>query len=402
MKNNNKYQWVLICLLSANFGVVFFDRNAFSFLAPFIQPDLQLTNTQIGLVAASFSFAWALAGLFMGTLSDRIGRRKMILIVCTVVFSAASVFSGLATTFVMMLGARMLMGIAEGGIMPITQTVIAAEVSPERRGLAHGITQNFGANLIANTLGPLIIVAIALAVGWRNAFYLVAIPGFVMALLLALFIREPTELDSRPKPTFLEARKLLADRTIVACVVLSTLLVAYLVVFFAFMPLYLVQFKGIPEQSMSQIMSSFGIASMAIAFIVPGLADRIGRKPVAVVAGLLGALLPLGALWAGGDSAVPYYAAFAAGAAISGVFPLAMATVPSEIVPPGLTATAMSLTMGTSEIIGGVFAPSIAGRAADVWGLAAPLWIVAGLAIAAGLVALLLRETAPRVLARRQ
>ena len=76
-----------------------------------------------------------------------------------------------------MLGARMLMGIAEGGIMPITQTLIAADVSPERRGLAHGITQNFGANLLANFLGPLVIVAIALAVGWQKAFYLVAIPG---------------------------------------------------------------------------------------------------------------------------------------------------------------------------------------------------------------------------------
>ena len=87
--------------------------------------------------------------------------------------------------------------------------------------------------------------------------------------------------------------------------------------------------------------------------------------------------------------------------AISGVFPLAMATIPSEVVPPGLTATALSLTMGTSEIIGGVFAPWIAGRAGGRTGLAAPLWIVAGLAVAVGIVALLLRETAPVVLARR-
>ena len=47
------------------------------------------------------------------------------------------------------------------------------------------------------------------------------------------------------------------------------------------------------------------------------------------------------------------------------------------------------------------FAPALAGRASDAYGLAAPLWIVAGLAVAAALVALLLRETAPAVLARR-
>jgi MFS family permease len=401
MASDKRYQWLLIALLSANFGVVFFDRNAFSILTPFIQPELNLTGAQIGAIAAAFSGAWALAGLFMGSLSDRFGRRKMILVVATTVFSLASVLSGMASTFVMMLGARMLMGIAEGGIMPITQTLIAADVSPERRGLAHGITQNFGANLLANFLGPIVIVALATAVGWQKAFYLVALPGFLMASLIALLVKEPTHLDQHPKPTLDSALRLLGNRNILVCVLLSILLVAFLVVFFAFTPIYLVQARGIEAQKMSWIMASFGLASIAIAFIVPGLSDRIGRKPVAVVACLLGAIIPLGALWADGSSLLPYYVCFAAGAAISGVFPLAMATVPSEVVPPGLTATAMSLTMGTSEIIGGVLAPLIAGRLADAHGLQITLWIVAGIALASGVVALLLRETAPQVRARR-
>jgi fucose permease len=111
--------------------------------------------------------------------------------------------------------------------------------------------------------------------------------------------------------------------------------------------------------------------------------------------------IPLGVLWTGVDASWLIYGAFAAGTAITGVFPLVMATVPSEIAPAGITATALSLTMGTSEIVGGVLAPTIAGRAADAYGLAAPMWIVMGLAVAAGLVALLLRETSPLVLARR-
>jgi predicted MFS family arabinose efflux permease len=295
----------------------------------------------------------------------------------------------------------MLMGVAEGGIMPITQTLIAAEVEPGRRGLAHGITQNFGANLLANFLGPLIIVWMANEFGWRNAFYLVALPGFVMALVIALFIREPRDLDNRQKPDLAGALRLLGNRTIVACMALSALLVAYFVVFSIFMPLYLVNAKGIDASRMSVIMSSIGLMSIAIAFIVPGLSDRFGRKPVAIVSCLLGVVVPLGALYSGVESVVPYCLAFAAGAAITGVFPLAMATVPSEIAPAGLTATALSLTMGSSEIIGGVLAPTIAGSAADAYGLAAPLWIVAGLAIAACLVSMTLRETAPAVLARR-
>jgi predicted MFS family arabinose efflux permease len=401
MASDKKYQWLLIGLLSANFGVVFFDRQAFTFLGTFIQPDLNLTQAQIGDIAAAFSFAWAIAGLFMGTISDRFGRRKTILVIATLVFSCASVLSGFATGFVALMAARMLMGIAEGGIMPITQTLIAADVAPERRGLAHGIAQNVGANFLANFLGPIVVVAIALAVGWRNAFMIVAIPGFVMALLLAWFVREPHHLDKHPKPTMAGALALLSDRNILVCCLLSILLVAYLVVFAVFTPFYLEGARGIPPEKWRWIMASSGLASIAIAFIVPGLSDRIGRKPVAVVACLLGVSVPLGAMWVDGSAMWHYYLAFAAGASITGVFPLAMATIPSEVVKPGLTATALSLTMGTSEIIGGVFAPSIAGRASVAYGLTAPLWIVAGLAVAAAIVALMLRETAPAVLTRR-
>jgi MFS family permease len=182
---------------------------------------------------------------------------------------------------------------------------------------------------------------------------------------------------------------------------LSILLVAYLVVFAVFMPFYLEGVKGIPPAQWRWIMAIHGLAAIGIAFIVPGLSDRFGRKPVMFVATLMGVFVPLGAMWVDGATLWPYFLAFAAGSAITGVFPLAMATIPSEVVKPGLTATALSLTMGTSEIIGGVFAPSIAGRASDAYGLPAPLWIVTGLAVAAALVVLVLRETAPQVLARR-
>jgi len=57
--------------------------------------------------------------------------------------------------------------------------------------------------------------------------------------------------------------------------------------------------------------------------------------------------------------------------------------------------------MGTGEILGGVLAPFVAGSAADRTGLAAPLLIMVGLALAAGLLSIGLEETAPRVLTRR-
>ena len=61
----------------------------------------------------------------------------------------------------------------------------------------------------------------------------------------------------------------------------------------------------------------------------------------------------------------------------------------------------MSLTMGISEIVGGTGGPSLAGVLADRYGLSAPIWLLAVLAVLIVLLALGLPETAPRVLARR-
>jgi MFS transporter, ACS family, hexuronate transporter len=400
MQSNSlsRYQLLLVALLSANFGVVFFDRNVFSYLTSFIQPDLKLSNFQIGNIASAFSFSWAIAGLGMGTLVDRFGRRKLMLVAATVAFSMASVLSGFASGFSWLLGARLLMGIAEGGIMPITQTLIAAEVPHERRGLAQGITQNFGANLLANTLGPVTIVWMAIHFGWRNAFFLAALPGIVMALLIAAMVREPAAIAPSSHDMRGGIAAVLADRSMLLCIAISTLLVAWLMVLFTFTPLYLIQVRGFDQRHMSWIMSSFGVASMAVAFLVPGSSDRFGRKPVIFAASLLGLVLPLGLLFTPGTRIAPLMACIAVGAALSGVFPLAMATIPSEIVGSAKTATALSLTMGISEILGGVLAPSAAGKVADLEGLGMTLWILVGLVVAIIVLAAMLRETAPAVL----
>jgi len=181
-----------------------------------------------------------------------------------------------------------------------------------------------------------------------------------------------------------------------------SLLVAYLMVLFTFTPLYLIHVRGFDQQHMSWIMSSFGVASMAVAFLVPGSSDRFGRKPVIITASLMGLVLPLGLLSISGTQLAPLMACIAVGAALSGVFPLAMATIPSEIVGSAGTATALSLTMGISEIVGGVLAPSVAGKMADLEGLGSTLWILAGIIVAIIALAAMLRETAPAMLERRK
>ena len=404
IRSSAAYQVMLVTLLSVNFGIVFFDRNALNFLMPFVQPELGLSNTQVGILASALSLTWACAAFGIGVISDRTGSRKGLLILATLAFSACSFLSGLAASFAALLGARLLMGAAEGGIMPISQAMIAAEVTPERRGLAMGVTQNFGSNLLGSFVAPVLLVAFATAYGWRNAFFLAGIPGLLAAMLMWKLIGEPAVPAGTPSRgaegsamTWAQAFK---ERNVLICAVMGVLLVSYLVVCWAFMPLYLTQVRGFDAQTMGWLMGTLGISATVGAFLVSGLSDRIGRRPLMIAMPLIGVILPLGAMYFDGSIWV-LAAIFFVGWGLTGIFPLFMATVPSESVDRRHIATVLGVCMGTGEIIGGVLSPSIAGFAADLAGLQAPLWIMLGLAIAGGLLALGLRETAPRVVMRR-
>jgi predicted MFS family arabinose efflux permease len=147
-------------------------------------------------------------------------------------------------------------------------------------------------------------------------------------------------------------------------------------------------------------MGTLGLSATIGSFAISGLSDAIGRRPVMIAMPLIAIILPLGAMFFHG-SWVGMAAIFFIGWGLNGIFPLFMATVPSESVPPAMAATVFGLCMGSCEILGGAAGPTLAGMAADSFGLSAPLWMMAGLALLGGLAALGLQETAPRVLARK-
>jgi ACS family hexuronate transporter-like MFS transporter len=171
---------------------------------------------------------------------------------------------------------------------------------------------------------------------------------------------------------------------------------------FTFTSLCLIRVRGFDQRHMSWITSSFGVASMVVASLVPGPSDQFGRKPVIIAALLLGLVLPLGLLFTSGTQFASLIACIAVSAALSGASPLVRATIPSEIVGPTRTATVLALTMEVSEILGGVFAPSVAGKVADLRGLGVTLWNLAGIVVAIIVLVAMLRETASAVLARRK
>jgi MFS transporter, ACS family, hexuronate transporter len=399
-RRSGAYQIMLVGLLSLNFGILFFDRNALNFLMPFVQPDLKLSNFQVGMLGAALSLTWAISGYLIGRYSDRTGRRKSIIVVAGIAFSICSFVSGIAASFMMLLGARLLMGFAEGGVLPISQSLIASEVAPKKRGMAMGFMQGFGSNTLGSALAPLVLVPIALAYSWREAFYVAAVPGLISAVLIWFLIKEPAVAVASESQERLSIKQAFAERNILLSAMIATLLVAYLLICWGFMPLYLTKMRGFDPDTMSWLMATLGISAGIGSFVVPAISDYVGRKPVMIMVPLIGVILPLGAMFFQGSTWI-LAAIFFFGWALNGTFSLFMATIPSETVDPKHTATVLGLVMGTGEILGGVIGPLAAGKIADLTSLNAPMWIMLGLAIISGLLALGLRETAPRILNKR-
>jgi MFS family permease len=393
-----RYEQRLIWVLGITFGFLFLDRNAASFVMPFIVTDLGFNNKQVGLIASALSFTWAISAFLGGALSDRTGWRKPILLASVLAFSLCSFLSGLAASFAALFAARLLMGLAEGPFLPVCQSLVASESDPSRRGHNMGVMQNFGSNLLGTFLASLALVPIAAHWSWRAAFFVAGVPGLVMALLIARYVREPprkppSAAAGRPRAD-ISYLAMLRYRNMILCVLISIVMVAWMVLGWAFLPLFYVKVRHISTGAWGVLMSLLGLSAAFFSFIVPRLSDRYGRRPVVVGFNLLGLMVPLAALYCH-SSLYLLGALIFLGWSASGTFPLFMGTIPSETIPARYVATSLGLTVGIGEIFGGVSAPTVAGWAADRYSLAAPMFIQAGCAVAGALLALALKETAP-------
>ncbi len=401
------YENGILLLLGLTFGFLFFDRNAAGFLAPFIAPDLKLTNWQIGFITSGLSITWAISAYVFGAWSDRSGIRKPFLIACVLAFSACSFLSGLASSFVMLIAARMLMGIAEGPFLPVALSIMQAESGEGRRGFNMGAMQNFFSALLGTFAAPLILVPLAQHFSWHASFFVAGVPGLICAILIARYVREPAARRAEPAADAATGRAerpmglfaMLTVRNVMLSSLISCFMVAWMVLGWAFLPTFFVMYRHVPPNEMGYLMSVLGICAAIAGLAIPALSDRIGRKPVMIFFPLLAALCPLAALYYSGSLIVLGTLMFV-GWLAAGVFPLFMGTIPAESTSPRLIATAMGLVVGIGEIVGGFCGPLIAGWVADRTTLQAPILIEAACALAGGLLAIGLKETAPAKLTK--
>jgi len=402
--HSRNYELRVLVLLGLAFGFAYFDRMALTFLAPFVQADLKLSNEQLGWANSGLSLTWALGAFLIGRWSDVIGRRKPFLVGALLLFSACSILSGFAWSFETLLTTRVVMGMAEGPFLPICLAIMAAASGPNRQALNAGIVQNVFGPIVGTSLASYALVRIAAFYDWHAAFFVAGIPGLILALLIWRFVKEPEPAAGAAhasRPTGLLPVGLLRHRNILVCSLVSACAVGSIVVGSIFMPLYLDGPRGYDDLTWSNVMTVVGFCPAVGAIVIALLSERIGRKPPLIVFAFLMALAPAALLWFEGPVVLLAALMFVSWMGL-GTFPLFMGVIPSETVGRAQAATAMGLVVMMGELSGGVFAPPLAGRFADSYGLDVALYIQGALAMGAGLAALFVVETNPRVLERRR
>ena len=160
----------------------FVDRQLLASFANFIVPDLGLTNTEFGLLTGIvFLFFYALMGLFMGIIADRVNRTRFIA-AGLAVWSVLTAASGAARGFLGMAVPRMFIGVGESIMTPTAMSLIADRFPASKRGFASGayymgVPLGVGVSLlIVGYLGP--------QIGWRNCFYALGGIGVLLAIIM--------------------------------------------------------------------------------------------------------------------------------------------------------------------------------------------------------------------------
>ena len=195
---------VLVVVYTFNF----IDRQILSILMEAIKLDLGLSDTQLGLLSGfAFALFYATLGIPIARWGDRHNRRNLIALALAV-WSAMTAISGLALNFWHLLLARIGVGVGEAGCSPPAHSIISDYYPPERRASALGI-YSLGIPLgilFGFTAGGWINEFF----GWRTAFFVVGIPGLLLALVVRFTVREPRRglsegrEDTGPMPSAME------------------------------------------------------------------------------------------------------------------------------------------------------------------------------------------------------
>lgn len=391
------YERKTLVLMGLGFGLVGLDRWIIAPLFPHIMQDLGLNYQQLGNLIGILSLTWGAWAIAMGRLSDRIGRKR-ILVVTMVAFSVLSGLSGLATGFVSLLAIRAAMGVAEGAFTPASVAATGEASLPARRGFNQGLQLSMF-SLLGLGFAPIIATQLLQVLpSWHWVFMVSCIPGLVMAVLIARTLRSDTPETARvasPGAASPRWRGLFRSRNVVLATLAVLCAMAGIFVISAMVPIYLEHVLKLGTQQMGFVVSAIGLGGFVGSFGLSALSDRIGRRPVAIGAFIGSAVLLYAFAQTGANPHMLFVLLFGLSMCALGLLGLLSGPIATEAAPAGLIASSVGFVSGAGEIFGGGLAPVLAGYVAEHFGLAYTLHVALGGFICGAVVSLFLLETAP-------
>lgn len=179
-------RWLPVLTMMLVSVISYIDRNTLALLAPTILHDTGLNAEQYGFIISAFSIAYMLGNPVWGVILDRIGvRRGMTLAVA--IWSFASVSHAFAFGFRGFAAARAILGFGEGATFPGSMRTAMQTLPVENR--SRGIAISYSGGSLGAIITPIVITPIALAWGWRGAFWFTGAIGALWLLLWTVLSR---------------------------------------------------------------------------------------------------------------------------------------------------------------------------------------------------------------------
>lgn len=355
----------------------YYDRAIPAIIVERLKAEFGLSDSDVGLIGASFALVYGAAGIFLGRLADR-GSRRKVMAFGMISWSLATALCGGAWSLTSMVAFRLGVGIGEASYAPAAHALLFDTFHPDRRSRAVSILQlgiPGGLLLAFLSVGPLVEATGS----WRIPFVLAALPGFVLAVVLlrlpmpeagAADDEEPKDYTARN--TLDAVRHLLAIPTVrwITVSAVGTQVATFAVVTFL-VPLLQRYFRmPLGEASMTSGVIA-GVAGVIGLLLGGHLADRASRHSprarllVGVAGVAVGAPIITAALLVPSDQPVAFAVILGLGCLVNYFMTTAWVPAIADVVEPHLRATAVALNLAVGYVLGAAGGPYLTGRLSD-------------------------------------
>ncbi|MBQ2403132.1 MAG: MFS transporter, partial [Prevotella sp.] len=193
MTNNQKrtnVRWTVVALLFFATTINYIDRQVIGLLKPYIQDDLHWTEADYGYIVTAFQVAYGIGMLVCGRMLDKLGS-KLGYSVAIVIWSVGAMVHAAAKSVFGFGAARAVLGVGEAGNFPAAVKTIAEWFPKRDRAYATGIFNS--GSTIGAIVAPIIVTAITLQWGWRWAFIITGLLGFIWLVFWWILYKSPAE-----------------------------------------------------------------------------------------------------------------------------------------------------------------------------------------------------------------